>query len=230
MVLPSSKGTIERPGEQPFRQSTQFFYLTGVVEPSAILLIDRRTKASTLFLKPRDLRREKMIFGPGLYPGPEAVRATGIEAVLPRDEFKHAVAHLANDGTAIYTPFRPEVLGSASSSDTVALARATKEDAWDGRESREEVFRAKLKAASPDSELRDLDPILDRLRSTKSPAEIALFREATRITELAIIEAMRDARPGMYEYELQADFSSRTPDMRTSRLPFPSRSPVSNRQ
>ena len=32
--------------------------------------------------------REKRMFGPGLYPGDEAVKATGIEAVLPRDDFK----------------------------------------------------------------------------------------------------------------------------------------------
>jgi Xaa-Pro aminopeptidase len=199
------QGTTERPGEQPFRQSNQFFYLTGVVEPRAILLIDGRKKTSTLYLRPRDERREKMMFGPGLYPGPEAVRATGIEAVLPRDQFRAAVAELARDRVAIYTPFRPEVLGSASSFDTMALARATKNDEWDGRSSREEAFRDKLKTGLPQSEIRDLDPILDRLRSTKSSAEVAVIREATRITGLAIIEAMRDARPGMYEYELQAD-------------------------
>src|ERR1051325_4993503 len=88
------QGTTERPGEQPFRQSNQFFYLTGVVEPRAILLIDGREKTSTLYLRPRDERREKMMFGPGLYPGPEAVRATGIEAVLLRDQFRAAVAEL----------------------------------------------------------------------------------------------------------------------------------------
>src|SRR5438309_10141605 len=76
------QGATERPGEQPFRQNNQFFYLTGVVEPRAILLINGRKKTSTLFLKPREERREKLMFGPGLYPGPEAVRATGIEAVL----------------------------------------------------------------------------------------------------------------------------------------------------
>ena len=39
----------------------------------------------------------------------------------------------------------------------------------------------------------------------KSPREIAVIREATRITGQAIMEAMRDAKPGMHEYELQAD-------------------------
>src|SRR6267142_3879964 len=65
------QGTTERPGEQPLRQSNQFFYLTGVVEPRAILLIDGKAKRSTLYLQPRSERREKRMFGPGLYPGDE---------------------------------------------------------------------------------------------------------------------------------------------------------------
>src|SRR5580700_978661 len=79
------QGTTERPGEQPLRQSNQFFYLTGVVEPRAILAIDGKTRKSTLFLNPRIEMREQRMFGPGLYPGDEAAKATGIEAVLPRD-------------------------------------------------------------------------------------------------------------------------------------------------
>jgi Xaa-Pro aminopeptidase len=199
------QGTTERPGEQPLRQANQFFYISGVVEPRAILLIDGKTRRSTLFLNPRNERREKMMFGPGLFPGEEAVKASGIESVVARDEFKTALEALAKDGRTIYTPFRPEVLGCASSSDPAALARANKNDPWDGRESREEAFRTHLKSAAPQSEIKDLDPILDELRGTKSPREIAILREATRITGLGIIEAMRDARPGMKEYELQAD-------------------------
>lgn len=57
------QGTTERPGEQPLRQSNQFFYLTGVVEPRAILVIDGRAKRSTLLLNPRNERRETMMFG-----------------------------------------------------------------------------------------------------------------------------------------------------------------------
>ncbi len=198
------QGTTERPGEQPLRQSNQFFYVTGVVEPRAILLMDGRTKRSTLFLLPKNTRRENLMYGPGLSPGEDAARATGIEAVFPRDDFAGALQSLAGAPT-IYTPFRPEVLGSASASDPAALARATKNDPWDGRGSREEAFIEKLKAAAPQSKIENLDPILDQLRGTKSPREIAILREATRIAGLGIIEAMRDARPGMYEYELQAD-------------------------
>jgi Xaa-Pro aminopeptidase len=198
-------GTTDRPGEQPLRQGNQFHYLTGVVEPQALLLIDGRARRTTLFLRPRDERRERNMLGPGLSPGDSAARATGIEAVADRAAFGDAIARVAAEGRAVYTPFRPEVLGSASSGDVVRLARVTRADPWDGRPSREEAFRGKLQAAAPNAQLRDLDPILDTLRGTKSPREVAVIREATRITGLAIVEAMRDARPGMAEYELQAD-------------------------
>src|SRR5438067_9716319 len=73
------QGTTERPGEQPLRQANQFFYISGVVEPRAILVIDGRTHRSTLYLNPRVERREAMMFGPGLNPGVEAEKSTGIE-------------------------------------------------------------------------------------------------------------------------------------------------------
>jgi Xaa-Pro aminopeptidase len=198
------QGTTERPGEQPLRQSNQFHYMCGVVEPRAILVIDGRSKKTTLFLNPRNERRENLMFGPGLFPGEEAAKATGIDSVLPREDFAKLVAEIARDGRAIYTPYRPEVLGSASASDPATLARNTKNDPWDGRISREEAFLAKLKEAAPRSEIGNLDPILDELRGTKSAREIAIMREATRITGLGIVDAMRNAKPGMHEYELQA--------------------------
>jgi Xaa-Pro aminopeptidase len=198
------QGTTERPGEQPLRQSNQFFYLTGVVEPRALLVIDGRAKRSTLFLFPRNERRERAI-GPTLFPSDEAVRATGIEAVRPRDEFSTALAEFARDRRIVFTPFRGEVLGNASASDVTSSAKATKDDPWDGRPSREEAFIQKLKVAAPQSDFRDLDPILDVLRAVKSPREIEIIREATHIAGLGIMEAMRDTRPGMREYELQAD-------------------------
>ena len=105
------QGTTERPGEQPLRQSNQFFYLTGVVEPRAIVVIDGRTKRSTLFLQPFNERREQRMFGPGLHPGEDAARATGLDAVLPRDDFAKAIPAATRDGLPIYTPLRPEVLG-----------------------------------------------------------------------------------------------------------------------
>ena len=155
------QGTTERPGEQALRQNNQFFYLTGVVEPRAIVTIDGRTKKTTLYLQPKNERREQRMMGPALSPGADAAKATGIDEVLARDEFTAAVAAFARDGRAIYTPFRPEVLGEASSTDPAALWRATRADPWDGRISREDQFVEKLKGASPKSTVADLDPIVD---------------------------------------------------------------------
>jgi len=202
------QGTTERPGEQPLRQNNQFFYLTGVVEPRALLWLDGRTRRATVYLQPNDQRRQRQIermYGGGLVPGADAARATGLDAALPREEFAAAVADAARQRRTIYTTFRPEVLGSASSGDPTALARATAADPWDGRASREEAFVAKLKAAAPHSAIRDLDPAIDALRAIKSPREIAVIREATRLAGLGIVAAMRDARPGLFEYQLQAD-------------------------
>jgi Xaa-Pro aminopeptidase len=198
-------GTTEPPGEMPLRQNSQFHYACGVVEPRAILVIDGKTKKSTLFLNPRNVQRENSMYGPGLYPGQEAVATTEVDAVLPRSDFGATVDGFAREGRTIYTPFRAEVLGSISSGDPDRLWTANKNDPWDGRTSREQAFLAHLKEAAPKSEIRNLDPILDQQRGIKSPREIVVIREATRIAGLAVMEAMRDTKPGMYEYELQAD-------------------------
>jgi len=197
------QGTTERRGESPLRQSNQFFYLTGVVEPRALLIIDGKARRSTLFLIPRTAARERAI-GPYLDVGDSSARVTGVDAIVPRDSFTTAVGRLAAERRVIFTPLRPEVLGSESAGDVQSHVRVTKNDPWDGHPTREEAFLAHLKAVAPESEVRDLDPMLDSLRAVKSPREIAVIREATRLAGLGIMEAMRDAEPGMYEYELEA--------------------------
>jgi Xaa-Pro aminopeptidase len=59
--------------------------------------------------------------------------------------------------------------------------------------------------AAPRSEIRDLDPLVDELRAIKSEREIAVIREATRIADRGILRAMHAAKPGMFEYQLQAE-------------------------
>lgn len=198
------RGATEPPGEMPFRQNTQFFYLTGVAEPRASVIIDGRTKQTTLFLLPRNEPRERRNYGPAISPGPDAVRETGIADVRPQSAFTASVAALAAGRRTFYAPFGAEVLGSQSFGDPTKMWSANREDPWDGRDSREATFVARLKAAAPQSDVRDLDPIVNALRAVKGPREVALIREATRIAGLGIIEAMRDAKPGMTEYELQA--------------------------
>jgi Xaa-Pro aminopeptidase len=196
------QGAAEKPAEAPFRQNNEFFYLTGVEIPRSIAVIDGRTRETYLFIT--DMTRRERQYGPLLYPGADAARITAAQRVLPRDSFAVTLAALARDSRVIYTPHRAEVLGSGSPGEATGFARATKTDPWDGRPSREEAFIEKLRVAAPSSTIRDLDPVIDTLRAIKSPREIAIIREATRITGLGIMEAMRDAAPGMREYELDA--------------------------
>src|ERR671921_163523 len=88
------QGTTETGNSLKFRQNNQFYYLTGVEVPRAILLVDGKTRRSALFLPPRDERKERSE-GPILTPGPEAVQLTGIEAVAPRDQFADALKRAA---------------------------------------------------------------------------------------------------------------------------------------
>jgi Xaa-Pro aminopeptidase len=198
-------GATEPPGEVPFRQNSQAFYLSGVVEPRAIVMIDGRTKQTTIFLQPSDTRRDTSMFGAALAPGVQTAKSLGVDAVLPPAEFTNAVATLARDRRTIYTPFAAEVLGSQSQGDPTRMWRANRDDPWDGRDSREAAFLAKLKTAAATSAIKDLDPIINALRAVKSPREITILREATKIAGDGIIAAMRASRVGLHEYELQAE-------------------------
>jgi Xaa-Pro aminopeptidase len=196
------EGSTEYPAYVRFRQNDQFFYLTGVEVPRALVLLDGRTKQATLFVAPRNERLERSE-GPVLVPGDEAAKLTGIDRVAARDDFE-AAFKIAAAGRAVYAPFRAESLGAATPQAAAMNAEATLTDPWDGRPSRNRQFIEKLKAAAPGVDVRDLDPILDGLRLIKSPREIALIREATRLAGLGLMEGIRNARPGMREYEVES--------------------------
>lgn len=195
------QGATETPSYEKFRQSNQFFYLTGVEVPRAILVMDGRSRASTLFVAPRDERMERSE-GPVLVPGDDAARVTGIEQVRPRAEFAGVAKSLA--GRTVYTTFRDETRGAGTPGRAAEHKAARDADPWDRRPSREERFRQALSEQAAGVEFKDLDPVLDAMRMIKSPREIALIRESTRIAAEGLMEAMRSAAPGMYEYELEA--------------------------
>jgi Xaa-Pro aminopeptidase len=196
-------GAPERSAEIAFRQNNHAFYLSGVELPRLVIVLDGRTKRSTLYLPAKSERRERM-FGPSLSPGPEAATITGFDAVLDREQLTAAILAFGRDGRTLYTPFRPEVLGGGSVGEAVGHAAATAADPWDGRGSREAAFIQKLRTLVPQTDIRNLDPLLDAARFIKTPREIAVIREATRITGLGIMEAMREAAPGRRELELSA--------------------------
>ncbi|MEO5896523.1 MAG: Xaa-Pro peptidase family protein [Vicinamibacterales bacterium] len=195
------QGATETVAYEAFRQSNQFFYLTGVEVPRAILVLDGRAKSSVLYLMPRNARMENSE-GPLLSPGLEAQALTGIDRVEPRDSFMEVAKTLA--GRTIYTTFRGETRSAGTPDREASHAAATKADPWDNQPSREEWFRTKLAEQATGAKFENVDPILDEMRLVKTAGEIELVRRATKIAGEGIMEAMRSAAPGMFEYELAA--------------------------
>lgn len=195
------QGATETSSYAKFRQSNQFYYLTGVETARAILVMDGRARSTTLYLNPANEQMERSE-GPLLGPGAAAEGLTGVERVLPRADFDTAAAGLA--GRTVYTTVRGETVLMGTPDRADAHARAREADPWDQRPSREAWFRTKLAAKAPGARFENVDDILDQLRMIKSPREIALLRESSRIAGLTMMEAMRSAEPGMYEYEIEA--------------------------
>jgi Xaa-Pro aminopeptidase len=140
--------------------------------------------------------------GPLLGPGPAAEQLSGIERVLPRGEFDAFVASLA--GRKIYTTVRGETVLMGTPDRANAYARARAADPWDLPGSREAFFKSRLSEKAAGATFENLDDVLDELRMIKSPREVSLLRESTRIAGLALMEGIRSAEPGMYEYEIEA--------------------------
>src|SRR3954469_5397712 len=195
------QGATETASYEKFRQSNQFYYLTGVETPRAILVLDGKSKSSTLYLNPTNEAMERSE-GPLLGPGTAAEQLTGIEHVSAKAEFDAAAAGFA--GRTVYAPVRGETVLMGTPDRANAHAKAREADPWDLQGSREAYFKAKLAEKAPGVKFENLDDVLDELRMVKSDREIALTRESSRIAALAMMEAMRSAEPGMYEYEIEA--------------------------
>ena len=187
-----------------FRQSNEFFYVSGVVVPQAMLLMDGAAKKTTLYLPKADARRAATEGDLLSSDDPaKAVRITGVDEVKSPDLLEADLKARVGAKT-IYVPFAPTE-GSSESPDGARRRTAdAAADPWDGRISREGHLQGLLKTRVPGRELKDLSPILNTMREIKSPAEIALITRATRIGGEAILEAMRSTEPGLAEYEIDA--------------------------
>jgi Xaa-Pro aminopeptidase len=106
--------------------------------------------------------------------------------------------------TAIYAEFSPAENLGQSRGELVSAETARANDHWDGAVSRQKRFVELLRVRQPRAELRNLNPILDEMRSIKSAREIAMIRRASQIAGLAMMEAMRSTEPGVTEYQLDA--------------------------
>lgn len=188
-----------------FRQSNQFYYLTGVQTPNSYLLINATRRQSALYLPHRDPARSGTDGSVLTADEPERVaELTGVDAVHGVELLAEHLARRSPSGTAVYTLLEPAE-GHAESRDGVLRANAdVASDPWDGRPSREGQFANLLRSRFPFLEVKDLSPILTELRAIKSPAEIAMIERATRLSGEAHLEAMRSTEPGIREHEIDA--------------------------
>ena len=204
-LVQGAKGTADF---NIFRQSNEFYYLSGIETPHAYLMLDGRSPTTTLYLPHRDAERERNE-GKILSVEDEALvkSLTGVDAVRSVESLS---LDLAGKGLVrplalqLFTPLSPAETGTDSRDELLNEQARVSSNPWDGLASREARFRALLQARVPQFEVRDLSPILDAMRNIKSPREIAMIRRATRIAGMAIIEAMRSTEPGVFEYQLDA--------------------------
>ncbi len=201
------QGGPAAPGFLVFRQTNEFYYLTGIEVPHSYLLIDGRARRSILFLPRRDPRKER---GEGRMlsaeDGEEARQASGVDDVFAIDQIGRQLYGfvLRPPSPTLYT-FMSPAEGRAQSRDENLIGHASHvSDPWDGRASREGAFAAKLRERYPQFPLADLTPIVDAMRLHKSPREMDLVRRASELAGMGIMEAMRSTEPGLHEYQLDA--------------------------
>ena len=192
-------------GFQLPRQSNSLYYLSGIETPHAYLRLDGRDRSVTLYLPPRNERLERSEGKVLSAADADLVkRVTGADAVLSTEAMDARWPLGEGKPAAIFAESVPAE-GHAQSRYELQMADAAiANDFWDGRLSRERRFVELLRTRQPRAELKDLTPILDEIRSVKSPREIALVRRASQLAGLGVMEAIRSTEPGVYEYQLDA--------------------------
>jgi Xaa-Pro aminopeptidase len=193
------------------RQYNSFYYLSGIETPGSYLLLDGRTKMVTLYLPPRNAALEQAEGRILSASDAEMVkRLTGVNDVQPVEAMAAAnwpaipVASGPRAVAVAYVEFSPAEGAEQSRGELVSAETARATDHWDGGVSRQRRFVELLRVRNPRFEIRDLNPILDELRSIKSPREVALIRRASQIAGLGLMEAIRSTEPGVTEYQLDA--------------------------
>jgi Xaa-Pro aminopeptidase len=180
-------GAPDAVGIRRWNQLPGFRYLTGFLEPNAVLVLVKRggSRSGTLFTASRDPRRALY---DGFPPDSAAVaRQTGL-SVRSLPALRPAVDSLLASGLPLYD-VRDFATADAAGQDT--LTRGSR-------------FVADAVARNPKLVAKSLHPALDSLRRRKSPAELALLRRAIAATVASHREALRSIKPGMFEYQLEA--------------------------
>ena len=171
------------------------------------MLLDGRTRATTLYLPHRDPAVERSE-GRRLSAedAEEAEKLTGIESVQGVEALSLDLQRLVlkRGRFRCYTPLSPAEQARAMRDQLLRAAATAASDPWDGASTCEARFVERLRERFPMLAIADLSPLLDRLRLVKSESELQLLRTAARLSALAVTEAMRCTQPGVMEFELAA--------------------------
>ena len=170
-----------------FVQDPDFYYLTGIEIPAAVLLLwpraPREDRREILFL-PRADPKKAIWVGSYPEPVPDTAARVGIPSVFERE----ALDEIA--GSAIT---RAEILGYIQRA--VPVGTPPTETAR---------FLHRVRETFPGVRFQNFAPVLDRFRRVKDEEEIRRLKRAIHITAEALAETVREIRPGMREYEIQA--------------------------
>ena len=172
----------------PYRQDSDFHYLTGFGEPEAVLALvpGRAAGEAILFCRERDAERERW---DGPRAGTEgAVAAFGMDDAFPIDDIDDILPGLIEGRARVYYHF-----GRDTDFDLKLIG-------WVNR-----VRALVRQGAKPPHEFVALSHLLHDLRLYKSRGELRLMRRAARIAADAHVRAMRATRAGMNEHEVEAE-------------------------
>jgi Xaa-Pro aminopeptidase len=193
IIRSAPERTFSHDTEYPYRQDSDFYYLTGLEEPDSIAVFRPGAsdgKRYILFVRAHDARRETY---QGARPGPDgAMKIYGADAAFPVDEFAEHLARY-DDGTRSYT-------GYLTSVDRVYLSDAG-DETW-ARKLRADLERMRGRDTGP-ATLVDAREVIHELRLVKDPEEISLLRRAAEVAARGHVLAMKAAAPGRYEFEVQ---------------------------
>jgi Xaa-Pro aminopeptidase len=179
--------TRNRDAHYPYRFDSYFYYLTGFAEPDAVLVMTAGDESkSLLFCREKDLERE--IWDGFRYGPPGAKEAFGFDEAYSIKELDAMMPKLLADQPAIFCD-----VGES--------------EAWDARLIQWlNAVRLQVRTGiSAPGEIRDVRKLLDDMRLIKDAAELATMRRAAHISCTAHRRAMQATRPGMSEYEVEAE-------------------------
>ena len=185
--------SMPRNGDEfyPFRQQSDFFYLTGINEENAFLIIapdyPDETMREVLFIEPYD--EVKATWQGEMLDAEQAKALSGIKTVKGSDAFWMTLNDIVFSGYG----------------DTVFLNSYEYPKYECNTETIQQRFVKKIKALYPMHNYGRTAPILNALRMVKSEDEIAITQQACDITAKAFRRCLETVKPGIYEYEVQAE-------------------------